>query len=274
MKVQTTSLQGVIEATTRRFVQSKQGLDGTHIVRAPIIPRALQRFLYSAYSWPIRKLRSNRRLYRLLFGFAPRTQAGQFGEYWDWTTLVLKSVLTRYCTQETRLLDLGTGPTGVLAIYANRCLQCNFVRASDHVPEVVDSALLQAQNCEAQVSFFHGDLFQNIPERFDLILFNAPYLSRDRSQSLGLSRARYQDLRFVGGDDGCETIRRFLTDVPQHLTPDGVAALGVTPFHIPRARILALLSKAGLVCESELTVPFVPSRAYILRSSDYRAMRT
>ena len=74
--------------------------------------------LYPAYSHLAESVRSNHTLFQAVFGFRPMNLSSHFSQYWDWSTLVLKRVLDQQFRPGMTLLDMGTGPVGVLAIYA------------------------------------------------------------------------------------------------------------------------------------------------------------
>lgn len=62
-----------------------------------------------------------------------------------------------------------------------------------------------------------SDLFSNIPkeEKFDLILFNPPYLPEDLNEDEDSKRIT------TGGKKGSEIINRFLEEAKSHLTQEG-----------------------------------------------------
>ena len=72
------------------------------------------------------------------------------------------------------------------------------------------------------LTIVEGDLFEPIgKEKFDLILFNTPYLPTDEidlNDDL-LNKA------WNGGEDGRETIDKFLNEVKKHLNPNGKVQL-------------------------------------------------
>ena len=221
--------------------------------------------LYPPYSRIAGWLRSNRAFFKLLFGFDPLPSSRPFGQYWDWTTLALKRVLDQQFRPGMILLDMGTGPTGVLAIYAARRLRPAAVVAADHVAEVVAAAALQVEFGGCKVRTVCSDLFDQIPEVFDCIVFNAPYFVNDRARRLGLMGTPIDEVRFSGGEDGCNTIRRFLQTLPAHLSEEGWAALGVNHFHLPQAIVEATIRRSGLNVVQRLDLPFVHSSAYVLQ---------
>jgi release factor glutamine methyltransferase len=109
------------------------------------------------------------------------------------------------------VLDMGTG-TGIAAIVAAR--HARRVVAVDINPIAVRCARINVllNGVEKGVEVREGDLFEPVHgERFDLVLFNPPYLSGTPNGLL--------DRAFRGGD----VIERFARHLEEHLTPEGVA---------------------------------------------------
>ena len=63
----------------------------------------------------------------------------------------------------------------------------------------------------------YSDLFSNIKEKFDIIIFNPPYLPEDKNNK----EDRESKLATTGGKKGSEIINRFLQQAKKHLTKDG-----------------------------------------------------
>ncbi|MAG02258.1 methyltransferase [Candidatus Pacearchaeota archaeon] len=106
-----------------------------------------------------------------------------------------------------KILDMGTGS----GIQAKACKEAGFDNnvVSDINPEVI--ANMKKLGFEA----IESDLFSNINEKFDLIIFNPPYLPEDEREP-GESR-----LQTTGGKEGCEIIIRFLKRAVEHLSGGG-----------------------------------------------------
>ncbi len=60
-----------------------------------------------------------------------------------------------------------------------------------------------------------SDLFKNITGRFDIIIFNPPYLPADKREP------KESALTTTGGEQGHEIIKRFLKTAKKHLKKDG-----------------------------------------------------
>jgi release factor glutamine methyltransferase len=112
-----------------------------------------------------------------------------------------------------RVLDIGTG-CGIMGILAAK--KASAVVAVDVNPYAVRCARENAtfNNVRGKMTFIQGDLFTPLreAEKFDVILFNAPYLPTDKSEADSwIGRA------WAGGATGRQIIDRFISGAPRHL---------------------------------------------------------
>ena len=115
------------------------------------------------------------------------------------------------------VIDVGTG-CGILGIIAAE--KAARVIAIDINPHAVRCARENAvlNHVDDKMFCIQGDLFTAIGNRakFDLILFNAPYLpSEDAEETSWLENA------WSGGPSGRRLIDRFVHEAPNYLKPDG-----------------------------------------------------
>ena len=115
------------------------------------------------------------------------------------------------------VLDMGTG-CGILGVVATK--KATKVVAVDVNPYAVRCAKENAKlnSVSDKMFFVQGDLFTaiRIGEKFDLILFNAPYLpSEDTEYNSWIGRA------WSGGVTGRQVIDRFIHEAPKYLKRDG-----------------------------------------------------
>ena len=115
------------------------------------------------------------------------------------------------------VLDMGTG-CGILAIIAAKIAAK--IIAVDINPYAIESAKKNAEmnSIIGKIDFRKGDLFKPIKEneRFNLILFNSPYLpSEPDKENSWINKA------WSGGKDGRQIIDRFIKDAPDYLLPKG-----------------------------------------------------
>jgi release factor glutamine methyltransferase len=112
------------------------------------------------------------------------------------------------------VLDMGTG-SGVLGIEAAG--NADSVVAVDINPIALRIAKRNAlKHSIRNLSFRRSDLFSNVKGKFDLIIFNPPYLPQDK----GIA-----DSAIYGGRQGHETVERFLCEAGNHLEDDGAILL-------------------------------------------------
>ncbi|MDP4039429.1 MAG: methyltransferase [Candidatus Pacearchaeota archaeon] len=138
---------------------------------------------------------------------------------------LLKSQIKKYAKNKS-VLDLGSG-SGILAEEAIISKARN-VLASDINPDAI--RLLKQKN----ISSVKSDLFLNIKGRFDLIIFNPPYLPEDAMEP------KSSALSTTGGKKGDEIILKFLKQAGKHLNPHGKILLLLSSL-TPKKRILNLL---------------------------------
>ena len=90
-----------------------------------------------------------------------------------------------------------------------------------------------------KINFRKSDLFSNISEKFDLIIFNPPYLPEDKREDLE------SQLATTGGKNGDEIILKFLKQSPKHLNNNGKILLLISSL-TPQSRIDKFLIKLKL----------------------------
>lgn len=148
------------------------------------------------------------------------------------------------------VLDLGTG-CGILGIIAAQ--KASTVVASDINPYAVRCARENARlnRIRNRLLFVQSDLFNFLGQkRFDLVLFNAPYLPVDHEQADSwLERA------WAGGPRGRQITDRFINEVGRHLEHDGRILLmqsTLSGLEETLARFASSNLKAKIVAEQAL----------------------
>ncbi len=114
------------------------------------------------------------------------------------------------------VLDLGTG-CGFLGIIA--ASNGADVTAADINPGALQSAERNADENDVEVECVKSDLFDAIDQRFDVIVFNAPYLPGSRDDATDEEKA------WSGGEGGRELVDRFLEQAPTYLKDGGFTLL-------------------------------------------------
>lgn len=129
------------------------------------------------------------------------------------------------------VLDMGAG-SGMQSEAAIKS-GAKFVLACDinsgFLKEIKDSRIKKAVS----------DLFSKIKGKFDLIIFNPPYLPRDERED------RQSALSTTGGRLGDEIILRFLREVKNHLSKNGKILIVISSL-TPKDRIMNILKNKKL----------------------------
>jgi release factor glutamine methyltransferase len=162
--------------------------------------------------------------------------------------------LTVKCNE--RVLDLGTG-CGMLGILA--ASNARQVVAVDINPHAVRCAKANAElnEVDGKMMFFQGDLFAPLSTeaRFDVILFNAPYLPANLGK-----RTSWIERSWAGGKRGREVIDSFISSSKNHLASRGRVMLLQSTLSSVDRTFSALRGKgfgARIVAEKKL--PFFES---------------
>jgi hypothetical protein len=158
---------------------------------------------------------------------------------WDGTSMVLRKGIRCYARDGQRVLDLGTGHLGLLAVYCARTFNVNIVAVDVNGDFVENARVVAAASDVPEIEFRRSDWFANVDGAFDLIFSNCPYIPTD----IGLA---YQHLRpypeiWDGGHDGLEHARAIIAGVAPFLRPEGLLLLGIDAAYVPRTVTLALI---------------------------------
>lgn len=130
-----------------------------------------------------------------------------------------------------KILEIGCG-SGVVSVHCakNGCM----VTAVDINPSAVECTKENAQLNGVGIDVRESDLFQNVPERFDTIVFNLPYLPVIDEGELAKA--------WSGGEDGMGPLPRLMAESGDHLYENGRVVVVVSSL-MDQSKLNALLSK-------------------------------
>lgn len=122
-------------------------------------------------------------------------------------------------------LDLGTG-SGAIGLTLAKALPQTAMTLSDVSPAALAVAKVNAQRLNRQVTFVQSDLFADLPQRFDFIISNLPYISPAEINVMDASTLAFEPkLALFADDDGLALFKRFVSAAARHLTSGGSAYL-------------------------------------------------
>lgn len=143
-------------------------------------------------------------------------------------TFLMLDALAKISIEGKKVLDVGTG-SGILSLFcAARGAHVTATDANELCLQTVQKA---ARTLGLSIQSILSDLFSNVREQFDVIIFNPPYLPS----------STVEDRAVDGGPDGTALSKRFLRSLAGHLERNGTAFLLVSSLNDP-----ASLSSAGI----------------------------
>ena len=110
------------------------------------------------------------------------------------------------------------------------------------------------------IEVIRADLFRGIKGKFDLILFNAPYLPTEPEERTG----QWIDYALDGGESGRQTVDRFIEGLAGHLRPGGRALLLISSL-TGLTEVQETAKAAGFTAEVVADEGCFFERLYVLR---------
>ena len=123
-----------------------------------------------------------------------------------------------------KILDLCTG-SGIIAITLKKELELKSVEliASDISEEALVVAKENAELNNADIKFIQSDIFNNIDEKFDIIVSNPPYIDRKDKITMKTNVLNYDPhLALFAEEEGMYFYRKILEEAKNYLNDSGV----------------------------------------------------
>lgn len=147
-----------------------------------------------------------------------------------------------------RILDLGTGSGALLLALLVELPNATGV-GTDISPRALDTARANAVNLglAARAEFVHCDFGGKLPDRFDLVVSNPPYVKTGDIATLAPEVRRDPRRALDGGADGLDCYRTIAAQASRLLNPSGhlVVELGMGQ----EAAVAALFRSVGLTTQ-------------------------
>jgi release factor glutamine methyltransferase len=131
-------------------------------------------------------------------------------------SLLMAKVIEDLKIEKENVLEIGCG-SGFLSILL--AMKGAGVTAVDINEEAVGATESNAKANGVDITCLRSDLFEKTDERFDMIVFNPPYLPVEEGEN---------DAIYAGGLSGRETIERFIAGVKGHLNRNGTVLIVIS----------------------------------------------
>ena len=137
------------------------------------------------------------------------------------TEELVELILAENSEENLKVLDIGTGSGAIaLALAKNRADWS--VTAADISQDALDLASENAKNQKLNIFFKKSDCFAEISEKYDIIVSNPPYISREDESEVGLNVFNSEPhLALFADEDGLAIYRRIAEDAKDYLKDGG-----------------------------------------------------
>ena len=148
-----------------------------------------------------------------------------------------------------KILDLCTG-SGIIAITLKKELEQVSVDviASDISEEAIEVAKENAQSHDATIKFIQSDIFNNIDDKFDIIVSNPPYIDRKDEVTMQDNVLKYDPhLALFAEEEGMYFYRKIIEQAKDYLKENGVMFFEIG--YDQRDKIINLSEKNGYLAQ-------------------------
>ena len=148
-----------------------------------------------------------------------------------------------------KILDLCTG-SGIIGITLQKELESKSLEvvASDISEEALKVAKENAIMNEAEVKFIQSDIFENINEKFDIIVSNPPYIAYSDKITMEDNVLNYDPhLALFAEEDGMYFYKEIVENAKEYLEEDGIVFFEIG--YDQREKILKLANDNGFKAE-------------------------
>ena len=170
-------------------------------------------------------------------------------------TEILVEEVINICKENSRILDLCTG-SGAIGISIAK----NIDKAEVTMSDISNKALeIAKKNAKSNVvmdkcKFILSDMFENIQEKFDVIVSNPPYIKTEVIKTLDKEVQNEPHLALDGGEDGLNFYKIIAENAYKYLNKDGILALEIG--YDQKDEVIKLLEEVGeyteIYCKKDL----------------------
>ena len=137
------------------------------------------------------------------------------------TEELVELILAENLKDNLKVLDTGTG-SGAIALALAKNRPDWSVTAADISQDALDLSMENANDQNLNLSFIKSDCFSEISSKYDIIVSNPPYISREDQEEVGLNVLHSEPhLALFADEDGLSIYRRIAEDSKDYLNDGG-----------------------------------------------------
>jgi release factor glutamine methyltransferase len=126
--------------------------------------------------------------------------------------------------KKLNILDIGTG-SGAISIALSKELDSS-ITACDISNEALSIAKLNSKENNCNIKFINSDIFENINDKFDIIISNPPYISED--EKIMDSVKKYEPhLALYAKEEGLYFYRKIIDDASKYINDKHIIAFEI-----------------------------------------------
>ena len=142
-------------------------------------------------------------------------------------TEMIVDVIVNLTPKKAKILELGTG-SGAIALSLAKEHEADV----DAVDVSVDALNVARKNADRnglnQINFFESEWFSNINNKYDVVVSNPPYVSKDEYDALPTEVKDFEpSLALTDDGDGLQCIQKIASQAMRHLKQDGSLVLEI-----------------------------------------------
>ena len=137
------------------------------------------------------------------------------------TEELVEFILSENPKDNLNVLDIGTG-SGAIALALAKNRPDWSITAADISQDALELAMENAKTQDLNLSFIKSDCFSEISSKYDIIVSNPPYISREDQEEVGLNVLHSEPhLALFADEDGLAIYRRIAEDSKDYLNDGG-----------------------------------------------------
>ena len=137
------------------------------------------------------------------------------------TEELVELILAENLKDNLKVLDIGTG-SGAIALALAKNRPDWSVTAADISQDALELATENAKRQDIDLTFIRTDCFSEISSKYDIIVSNPPYISREDQEEVGLNVLHSEPhLALFADEDGLAIYRRIAEDSKDYLNDGG-----------------------------------------------------